>query len=73
MWDYVDRIKAELKRQQGLNEALNAKDKVTNFLIFTDKTLSYDDGYGEHGNSSYSTHKYLGVIGFETKKKLWPG
>lgn len=40
------------------------------FAVFQDESMSYDDGYGRHGESSRSTIHYLNYLAFENIEQV---
>lgn len=40
------------------------------FAVFVNESFRYDDGYGEHGQTSYSTHESLQYIAFLDMEEL---
>ena len=43
---------------------------VAHFAILVEESMRYDDGYGENGHTSYSTHNYLSYVFFDTEEAL---
>ena len=43
------------------------------FAVFVDESFRYDDGYGERGQPSFSTHESVQYIAFfdEEELKIW--
>ena len=40
------------------------------YFALYQESITYDDGYGERGESSVSTRKYIGVVYFDTDEAL---
>jgi hypothetical protein len=63
------------KRRRIYNETHCANEvskvpKTAHFAVLCNESITYDDGYGDHGSASLSTHTYIGYIFFESDEAL---